>query len=144
MRRLEVDSQLKLGRMLNRKVSRPRTLEYPLHIAGGATKQVEAVRCIGHEPTGLHMFEVAIDRWQMVPHREVRQASTVSEKHRVLHHDQRANTSAGRLGQGVRQLIWISRLYSMQCYPEYSRRHLRLVLRHDAEGISRIREKGDA
>jgi hypothetical protein len=32
----------------------------------------------------------------------------------------------------------------VQRYPEYSRRHLRLVLGQDAEGIARVREKGDA
>src|SRR5262249_17399426 len=56
--RLEIDGQFEFGRLLDRKVSRTGALEYPVDVGGSATKQVEAVRRIGHEPTGLHMFEI--------------------------------------------------------------------------------------
>src|SRR5262245_66066176 len=58
--RLEIDGQFEFGRLLDRKVSRTGALEYPVDVGGSATKQVEAVRRIGHEPTGLHMFEIAM------------------------------------------------------------------------------------
>ena len=56
LRRLEIDHELKLGRLLDRKVGGLGTLQDSVHIGGNAPVAVREVRPVGHEPTGIYSF----------------------------------------------------------------------------------------
>src|SRR5215510_2475172 len=50
---IEIDNELKFGRLLHRQISRLGTLQYLVHERGGAPKQVRNIRPIGQEGTGF-------------------------------------------------------------------------------------------
>lgn len=60
LRRIQIDDQLELLRLLHGKFSRLRSLQDSVHIGGYAPVDVHEVRPIGHEPASIYTFAVAV------------------------------------------------------------------------------------
>src|SRR5207344_248833 len=54
LRRLEIDHELKLRRLLDRKIGRLGSLQNPVHVICDAPVALRLVRPVGHEPTGIY------------------------------------------------------------------------------------------
>jgi hypothetical protein len=62
LRRLEIDHQLELRRLLHRQIGRLGSLQDFVHVICDAPVAVREVRPVGHEPTGIYSFSVAVHR----------------------------------------------------------------------------------
>ncbi len=60
--RLQVDDQLKLCRLLNRKVTGLRALEDLVYVSGCSAEQILKIRAVGHEPTFFHKSTPMVNR----------------------------------------------------------------------------------
>src|SRR5262245_32284862 len=65
-RRLQVNDEFKLRRLLDRQVSRPRPLLNLVHVVGGLAEQVIIVRSIGHEAALIDKLLLEVNGWQPV------------------------------------------------------------------------------
>src|SRR5262249_50284528 len=68
---LEVDEELELGGLLDRKIARLRALENLVHISGGVPKQVGKIRSVGHETSCIDDLPLWVHHRQPVPRRQV-------------------------------------------------------------------------
>src|SRR4030095_6578605 len=71
LRRLEVDDQFELCRLLDREVSRVRPFQVLVHIGGGAAIKICTVRAVAQEAARLHVFSRSEHRWQLMRQREL-------------------------------------------------------------------------
>jgi hypothetical protein len=55
---------LEFGRLINRDIARFSPVEDLVHVIGHAPHEFAEVRPVGHQPTRLHVFTIAIDRRQ--------------------------------------------------------------------------------
>src|SRR5688572_1651298 len=58
----EIDHQFKFRRLLHRQLSRLGSLEYFVHVGGGAPMAGRGVRSVVHKPTSIHGLTVAVHR----------------------------------------------------------------------------------
>ena len=72
LRGLEIDDQLELGRLLDRKVARPCAFEYPVDVMGHAPRHVEEPHAVGHQAAREREFTCLRDCRELVPEREPR------------------------------------------------------------------------
>src|SRR5262245_9784021 len=56
LRGFQINDELKLGWLLDRKIGGLCAFKYLVHIYGGASGQVVPVHAVGHEPTSLYKF----------------------------------------------------------------------------------------
>src|SRR5262249_51770645 len=75
LRCLEIDDELKLGRLLNGKVGGLGTFEDFIHIGCGPTSQVAEVHPVGHKSAGFHMFRPFAHDRETVFNSELRELS---------------------------------------------------------------------
>src|SRR4030095_8071529 len=80
--RLQIDDELELHRLLDRQVSRLGTLKDLVHVNGRAAIQVESVRAVGHENTGLRNFPCLVERWESASCCQVRDPFSIIKKKR--------------------------------------------------------------
>ena len=69
-RRLEIDDQLEARRLGHRQVGRLGAFQNLVHVEGGAPVAISEVRPVGHQPAGIRVFAVSVDRGQALPGRE--------------------------------------------------------------------------
>src|SRR5262249_22718716 len=62
--RLEVNRELEFGRLLDRQVSGPGTLEDLVNVLSRSAEHVAEVRPIGHQRASLDEVFLSIDHWQ--------------------------------------------------------------------------------
>ena len=62
LRGFEIDHQLELRRLLHRQIGRLGSLQDSVHEICDAPVTVREVRPVGHEPTGIYSFSVAVHR----------------------------------------------------------------------------------
>src|SRR5262249_11269014 len=103
---LEVDHQLKFGRLLYREIGRLRTLENLVHTDGGAAIVLGDGWSIGHQPPSLYHLSPVIHRRQTVFGSEVRRLSAQPwEQQRVLQHEERVHTCLAYRRKGTVQFV---------------------------------------
>src|SRR4030095_11682521 len=80
---LEVDNQLVLDRLLDRKIARPSALENLVHVGSGASIQFRNARSISHEAARLRLFPEPVDSWEPVLGGEGRDLRSLRTEHRI-------------------------------------------------------------
>src|SRR5215468_10453978 len=66
---LQIDHQLKLHRLLDRKIGGLGTFENLVDEYGGASERIKNVRTIGNEAAGIHKRSVSIHSWKSTLYR---------------------------------------------------------------------------
>src|SRR5262245_14184255 len=89
---LEIDDQLKLGRLLNGEVGGLGTFEDPVHIGRGAPGLLGEVRAIRHETTSIHEFPTKEHRRDPGCCRKVRKPLPVRVEQGTRKYDDGAGT----------------------------------------------------
>src|SRR6266851_6332169 len=80
---LEIDDEFILGRLLDRKVGGLRALEDPVHVSGGAAKEIRIIRAISHQPASLCKLFRSRNSWKPMTNRELRDPPSVLVEHEV-------------------------------------------------------------
>src|ERR1700730_4108123 len=103
---LEIDHQLELGRLFDRKVARPGAFENPIDVVGHAPSQVEEPHAVGHQAACEHEFTYLRDRWDLVPEREPRHLRPVGRIGMSRIEQQDANAVLRHGGKCSFQVLW--------------------------------------
>src|SRR5262252_839116 len=94
---LEVDDEVELDRLFDRKIRRLRALENPVYVHGGSTKEIRHARPVPHESPGRHELPCTGPR----PHRgplagfpKPYEATPVNPEEHVCKDEKRARLSS--------------------------------------------------
>jgi len=79
----QIDDEQELRRLLDRQVTRPRSLENSIDETCRAAEHILEVRSVGHQPARLGNFTHEIYRWQPCTRREIGQPVRRSVEHRI-------------------------------------------------------------
>src|SRR5215813_1256132 len=87
LRRLEIDDQLELRRLLHGKIGGFHTLQNLVDVNGRAAVRVADTLPVGYEASGFHVRRRVGDRGQPVPPCEVGDLGSLRERYGILPHD---------------------------------------------------------
>ena len=104
LRRLEVDDQLELRRLLDGKVSRLRPLQDLVRVSGGAAEHVRTVYPIHRKTARVRELPQVKYRRQAALDRKIRNPFEIRHEHRVWHDGQSASARPGCLFERLREI----------------------------------------
>src|SRR5262249_17390858 len=102
---LEVDHQLKLGRLLDWQIRRLSSFQYLIYIAGRTTPDISQVRSVRHKPSELHRFTIVEDTWQACLGCKLRDESSICVGCCTRPNEDSLGLGAVDLGEGVLVLM---------------------------------------
>src|SRR5262249_36237348 len=115
---LEVDDEVELAGLLDRKVGGLRALEDFVHEGGSAPLQVKRAWAIKHKTAGLRVLAHPIYRGQAPLRRELCDLSSLIRKYGVRENHERTRPLPGHRGEGTVDLLGIPRLQSLKPHPQ--------------------------
>src|SRR5215831_9483434 len=101
----EVYNQLEAGRLLDGQFGGRDTLDYLVHVDGGASTQMGNTHSVGDETSCIYKLAEPIHRRQSVSHRKLNEPLSIPNGQRVNHHDERLRTLRNYGCEGAVKLI---------------------------------------
>src|SRR5262245_33793379 len=116
--RFEIDDELELHWLLDRKIGWLGTLQDFIHISGNAAVLVDDTRSVSHEAACVHIIAIWINRWQPALCRKIRDPGSVAGKHGGRQHYERSGAPSGYRGKGAFEIVGIFHRRRLEWEPQ--------------------------
>src|SRR5207249_1046487 len=146
LRRLKIDYQFKLRRLLDGEVARFGTFEDLVYVVSAAADQVVYARPIRYEPTEFHKFRSAEHRGQPVLCGEVDEASSLKKEHRARKHDEGIGVFSGDRRECAVELVGTPHFHELKSQSQSPGRSLCLLQHVSRRALAKsagMPERGD-